>query len=41
MTLGTTFLPNKPMVPTAPNHSEERHPRPLRRHLGRPLGRDA
>ena len=31
-------LPNKPMVPTAPNPPTTNPPRPLRRHMGRPLG---
>ena len=32
------ILPNKPMVPTAPTQPNEHPLRPLRRHIGRPLG---
>jgi len=30
-------IPNKPMVPTAPNQPEERSPDTWRRHIGQPL----
>jgi len=37
--LPTSGVSNKPMVPTAPGSPTVNPPRPLRRHIGQPLGR--